>query len=273
MTTQSRNPDGDAVYVFDNAGIETPRRWNALEILFDSQTKQHLAARGVSAGWHCLEVGGGSGSIARWLQQQVAPSGRVLVTDIDTRFLESLSGPNLEVRRHDIGAEPLPEAAFDLAHARLVLSHLPNRARALGTMVKSLKPGGWIVVEDFDWKSRAPDPTDPKAAAAYSKVHDAANDYMTQRGVDGTYGRQLWGRLRAQGLVDVDAVGEVTMYQGGSAGAELFLAAVEQLSTALVQAGWVTEQEIQTYRALLANPDFAVQSSVMMVAWGRRPSE
>jgi hypothetical protein len=34
------------------------------------------------------------------------PSGRVLVTDIDPRFLEPLHLPNLEVRRHDIATEP-----------------------------------------------------------------------------------------------------------------------------------------------------------------------
>jgi len=33
----------------------------------------------------------------------------------------------------------------------------------------------------------------------------------------------------------------------------------------------VTEAEIATYRAHLGNPDFAVQSNVMMTAWGRRP--
>ena len=94
---------------------------------------------------------------------------------------------------------------------------------------------------------------------------------MTERGVDGAYGRQLWGRLRAHGLVEVDAVGRVSMYQGGSPGAELSLTAVEQLRTSLIQSGLVTEEEIEAYRALLGNADFAVQSQVMMTAWGRRP--
>jgi hypothetical protein len=61
------------------------------------------------------------------------------------------------------------------------------------------------------------------------------------------------------------------MYQGGSPGAELFLAAVEQLRTALIQSGLVTEEEIEAYQALLGNPDFAVQSNIMMTAWGQRP--
>jgi hypothetical protein len=58
-------------------------------------------------------------------------------------------------------------------------------------MITALKPGGWIVIEDFDWSSKAPDPTDTTAAADFSKVHDAMNHFMTKRGVDGTYGRQL----------------------------------------------------------------------------------
>jgi trans-aconitate methyltransferase len=39
---------------------------------------------------------------------------------------------------------------FDLVHARLVLVHVPDRARALATMVAALRPGGWLLVEDAD---------------------------------------------------------------------------------------------------------------------------
>jgi ubiquinone/menaquinone biosynthesis C-methylase UbiE len=271
MSRENHTESHDTAYVFDNAGEQTSRRWTALERLFDPQTIQHLAARGVRAGWHCLEVGGGSGSIAQWLTQHVAPDGQVLVTDIDTRFLVSLGGPRLRVQQHDIGTDPLPEATFDLAHARLVLSHLPNREQALRTMIAAVKPGGWIVIEDFDWSSKAPDPTDSTAAACFNKVHGAMDHFMIERGVDGAYGRQLWGRLRAHGLVEVGAVGRVTMYQGGSAGAELFLTAVEQLRTDLLQSGLVTEEEIEAFRALLENEDFTVQSQIKINDRGRRP--
>jgi hypothetical protein len=40
-------------------------RFAALSALFDSSTMRHLADRGVAPGWHCLEVGGGGGSIAK----------------------------------------------------------------------------------------------------------------------------------------------------------------------------------------------------------------
>ena len=80
----------------------------------------------------------------------MAPAGRVLSTDIDTRFLDLVSGRNLEVRRHDIGSDPLPEAAFDLNHTRLVLMHVLQREAALTRMVSSLKPGGWLLMEEYD---------------------------------------------------------------------------------------------------------------------------
>jgi len=52
------------------------------------------------------------------------------------------------VRRHNMATEPLPEAAFDLVHARLVLMHLPEREQALARMISALKPAGWLIDEE-----------------------------------------------------------------------------------------------------------------------------
>ena len=101
-------------------------------------------------GWRCLEVGGGGGSIARWLCQQVGAQGQVVATDIDTRFLDELDLPNLEVLRHDAVNDALPEAAFDLVHARAVLCHLAGRDEVLSKLVTALRPGGWLLLEEAD---------------------------------------------------------------------------------------------------------------------------
>src|ERR1700719_2991586 len=91
----------NSLYALDNAGREASSRFAALAAMYDPVTIRHLEQRGVSSGWHCLEVGGGGGSIAAWLAARVGPAGRLLVTDIDPRFLEPLKVANLEVRRHD----------------------------------------------------------------------------------------------------------------------------------------------------------------------------
>lgn len=79
----------------------------------------------------------------------------MLATDIGPRFLQTLSYPNLEVRRHDIRNENLSKNQFDLAHVRLVLMHLAGPESALRRIIEALKPGGWITGEKFD--SKGPD--------------------------------------------------------------------------------------------------------------------
>src|SRR4051794_12309153 len=97
------------------------------EVALDGVSTRHLTEVGLSDDWHCLEVGAGAGSITRWLSARVGKSGRVLATDIDTRFVEALLPGlglgNVEVRRHDIVADPPLPAEFDVAHARLLLQH------------------------------------------------------------------------------------------------------------------------------------------------------
>src|SRR4051794_33015496 len=113
-------------YLLNNGNPEASRRFDALSTTYDSTTIRHLESLGIGEGWTCLEVGGGGGSIAAWLADRVGPRGRVLATDIDPRFLQSLRLPNVEVQKHNVLTDPLPEAAFDLIHLRLVLIHLPE---------------------------------------------------------------------------------------------------------------------------------------------------
>ena len=48
-----------------------------------------------------------------------------LLTFHHTRFLDVLTVPNLEVRRHNLVADALPTGVFDLVHTRMVLMHIP----------------------------------------------------------------------------------------------------------------------------------------------------
>jgi SAM-dependent methyltransferase len=158
-------------YLLANAGADAPARLSALASMFDATTQRHLLGRGVGPGWHCLEVGGGGGSIASWLANRVLPDGRVVATDLDTRFLETLSIPNLEVRRHDIVTDPLPESTFDLIHVRLVLVHLSQWESVLERLVAALKPGGWLVDEEFDSDSLPPDPVTSPGESPAQDLH------------------------------------------------------------------------------------------------------
>jgi ubiquinone/menaquinone biosynthesis C-methylase UbiE len=257
-------------YALDNSSREAPARFDALSGIYDRGTIRHLEDRGVSERWHCLEVGGGGGSITAWLANRVGSTGRVLVTDIDPRFLEPLSAQNVEVRKHNIVTDPLPEATFDLIHARLVLIHLPEREKVLARLVSALKPGGWLVDEDFDSSSLLPDPT-VNPGEVMLKTQMALMRMLQDRGVERRFGRLLYGRLRAHGLVEVGAEGRLFMWQNGSAGASLMRANFEQLRGPLLDARYITEQEFDQDVAHLDDPDFMTPSPIMWTAWGRRP--
>ena len=263
-------------YIFDNAGEPTSQRFTSLETLYDPWTIRHLEATGIGPGWQCWEVGGGGGSIAAWLAERCGKVGHVLVTDIDPRFLSvlaTLDYSSLEIQRHDISADPLPAQTFDLIHARLVLIHVPAHEQALERMVTALKPGGWLVIEDFDrtFLDFSYPTINAEEAALYQKMQSALGQLMEARGVDPTWGRSLYRRLRAHGLVNLGMEGYVAVREGRSPGARLTGAGFEQIREQAVNAGLITNEEVTQVFTLLDDPDFAFGAPILFTAWGRRP--
>ena len=259
-------PNG--AYALDNASHEALARFPALADAFDAGTQRHLAAVGVGTGWRCLEVGGGGGSIARWLAERVGALGHVLVTDIDPRHLHFPNLPAIEVRVHDIAADPLPAASFDLVHARLVLLHVAEREAALANMVAALKPGGWLVDEEFD-SSVFPDPA-LSPGETLLNTHIALARTLDDRGVDRTFGRRLFGRLRALGLDHVASEGRTFMWPAGSPGSAMMRANYLQLRDQMIAAGHLSRAEFDRDISALDDPDFLMPSPVLWAAWGQK---
>jgi len=257
----------------DDAGLDmvanAATRFAALSTLFDANTRCHLLKRGLATGWQCLEVGGGNGSIASWMAEHVGPAGRVVVTDIETRFLDVLDRPNLEVRRHDIRRDPMPGQRFDLVHARMILTHLPERDAALRRLVTAVKPGGYLVCEEFDGVSTEADARVSPGEVSL-KTHRAMHRLSVDRGLDRRYGRLLFGRLRELGLTDVGAEARMSMIQSGSSMARLLRASYELRRRAMIDAGYVTDEEFDADLARMEADDFMMPSPVMWTAWGRR---
>lgn len=274
MTT-SRVPDqgasDSARYILDNAAPQTQARFSALAELYDLSTIAHLERIGVGRGWRCWEIGAGPGSIAQWLSCKVESAGSVLATDIDTRFLRSGQRENLEVRRHDIVSDPMPEGAFDLVHARLVLVHLPEREAVLDRMIAALKPGGWLLTEEFDSNSLLPRAEHPLGEAIL-KSTGALRQVMSQQGVDSGFGRALAAHLRARGLEFIHAEGRALLAQAGSAGTRLMKANLEQLREAILASGAVSTQEFTEDFARLDREDFLLPLPMMWSVSGRRPA-
>jgi len=259
-----------SAYLFEHTWEEERRRLDLLEEVFDPATRDALGRLALPAGARCLEVGAGAGSIARWLCGRVGADGRVVATDLDTGFLETLTEENLEVRRHDIVADDLEEGHYDLVHTRLVLMHLPERDRVLRRLVAALRPGGWLLVEDFDWSSLVAAPGST-AHGLHTRVNQALGLVFAAVGATVEYGRCLPLDFRAAGLVGVGAEGRVQGPRGGAPAAAGWKLNPAKRGQPLGRTGRLTEAEVAEAVRTCDDPGFCGLYPVMVAAWGQRP--
>ena len=256
-------------YAFDNAAAETEQRFSSLEVLYDPITIRHLDSL-VGPGSHSLEVGGGSGSIARWMSERVGANGRVLVTDINTRFLDGIATGNIEVRQHDIASDPIEESAFDIAHTRLVLIHEPARERAVEQMISALKPGGWLVLQEFESLSMRAD-LEHFPGEHLLKTYVASQAVLMRRGADLRFGRKLPPLLRSLGMINIEAEGHTALHQGGTEFSRLMRANFLQVRDDMLAAGDVTADEIEADLARLDDPGLSWPSMVLWTVRAQKP--
>jgi SAM-dependent methyltransferase len=185
-------------------------------------TFRHLDALGIAPGWRCWEVGAGGPTVPAWLAERVGSDGYVLAMDLDVSWVGGDGSVAFDVRRHDVAQDDPPIAGFDLIHARLVLVHVPGRDEALRRMLQSLRPGGWLLLEDFD-PALLPIAC-PEAHGADQELANKSRpgflQLLARRGVDLEYGRKLPRLLRQAGLQEVaaDAYFPVALKAAGPGG-------------------------------------------------------
>ena len=258
-------------YLLGNAHDEAGRRFAAMSRLFDPASMRTISACGLSTGWSCWEVGAGGLALSAWMAQQAGTTGRVLATDLDTRWMRSEVVPGLEVQRHDVIADPAPIGPFDLIHARLLLVHLPERESVLRKLIEALRPGGWLVIEDADSALQPLACLDPQEPCEHRANHirGAFRALMADQGVDLAFGRTLPHRFRAMGLEGVRA--SCSFPIGGPDCDLLEAATVRMLAERMVGCGAVREDDIDQHLAAIAAGRLVLAPAPMISALGRKP--
>lgn len=233
---------------------------------YDPVTTARLRALGAGPGRRCLEVGAGTGTVARWLLEQ-AQVGEVVALDRDTGELAALAGPRLRVVTADLTDEGLRPGTFDLIHARFVLMHLPERRRLVSRLAGWLNPGGWLVLADA---VELPDALD--ASSAYRRTMDAMWQALKATiGTDTSSVPAYPHFLRQEGLQRVAAELFAPPLVAGGDLARFWSQTWSRMRPALEETGRVDAAVVEEALAYLASPRLAELGPGMAMAWGQRP--
>jgi len=249
-------------YVLDQGFGEERARLSGMEALWDPGSQALLDELGIGVGWKCLEVGAGGGSMVEWMASRGA---HVTAIDIDTRYIEHLASDSITVRRIDLREDELPKAEFDLVHSRLVLEHLADRKPILERLVATLKPGGWMVMEDYDWTGFSFEGDD----RALDNVADAILGFMEQAGFQRDYGRRVVTDLADAGVTDVRGEGRARVISSSDPGYDFFRLTFDSLSGTLVDSGALSKDDADSAASRFAE-DRRLFTPMMVAGIGRR---
>jgi SAM-dependent methyltransferase len=125
--------------------------------VWEPSGRRLLAKAGDGSGRHALDVGCGALGWLRILSEWVGPSGQVVGTDIDESllgaarsFLEAEGISNVELVVDDLFDSKLEPQSFDLVHARFVTAPLGRGREQVDSYRRLVKPGGSLVLEEWD---------------------------------------------------------------------------------------------------------------------------
>ncbi|HEY3454375.1 MAG TPA: methyltransferase domain-containing protein [Bryobacteraceae bacterium] len=207
-------------------------------------------ARLLRPGLLVLDVGCGTGAITAGIARMVGAQGRVVGVDRDERLLElAREGhrecSNLQFEKTD--ATSLPYCAkYDIVTAARTLQWISDPRLAISKMKDAAKPGGLLVIMDYNHTKNewAPDPP-----PAFHHFYRAFLDWRDANGWDNEMADHLPGLLEQAGLLDIRSGVEDEIAARGEADfverARLWSEVIENLGEPISKAGFCTESELR----------------------------
>ena len=147
-------------YVFGSGNRELLRLELQAE-LFEEETTRTLQLAGIRKGMSCIDFGCGNGYTAMLLARLVGEEGKVTALDSSKDAITAAEEnarrrniKNIEFIVSDVYNTGIKDGSYDLIFSRFLFTHLTEPKRALGEMLRVLKPDGVLVAEDFNHEIR-----------------------------------------------------------------------------------------------------------------------
>jgi len=237
---------------------------------YDPPSRRFLSATELGPGWRCLEVdaGAGAGELAAWLAERVAPAGSVLVLASEP----GQAAPNFETRSASVLTAALEPASFDLIHERAALIHVPQFVEVLAALLRALRPGGWLVLEEPDFSAARAFTGSFGQRQGFMNVNRAREALFRADRTDFGFGARLPGLLQARGI-EVHAIeNDAPLVRGGAPQAAHVAAEVAHRAEAYRGTGLVSPQDLDDYLSFAADPACWAIPHATIRAAGRKPA-
>ena len=233
--------------------------------------RQVLSKLGDGSGRHALDVGCGALGWLRILSEWVGPSGRIVGTDIDESllnaarsFLEAEGISNVELVVDDLFESKLEPQSFDLVHARYVIAPLGRGREQVASFRRLVRPGGSLVLEEWDLGSWH---FNPPAPGAERLIRSLSEIFAT---LGGEAGRELPELLGEVGPEEPVVVAQVVALKPGHPYLRLPLQFSVALESRLLET--LSEDELASLRreaeAELAEPGRWGTTFTLIQCWG-----
>lgn len=237
-------------------------------LAYDEVSAARLTTLGAGPGWNCLDVGAGTGTLARWLLESAGVT-TVLAVDRDIRFLTAHGTPGLTALSADITAPEFDPGRFQLVHARFVLMHLRSWRRMIAKLVSLVAPDGVLVLSDAVDLTSAAAPSTP-----YTTVMRAMWQALRETiGTDTSWVADYPQLLHEEGLCEVAAEIHVPPLVPGSAISRFWADTWDRARGAVLATGRVDEAQLERAVHELSSPGCAGLSPGMLTAWGWKTEE
>ncbi|MBD3005523.1 methyltransferase domain-containing protein [Streptomyces sp. 5-10] len=221
-----------------------------------------LDALELRAGLTVLDAGCGPGADLPALAEAVAPGGTVIGVDRDQEMLDAAAARGaarscVELRRGDVHALPLDDAAVDRARTDRVLQHVDDPARALAEFHRVLRPGGRLVMAEPDWDTLVVDHPDPALSRAYTR-------HITERVIrNATIGRELTRLATGAGFRVPEVIPATQVFRDVRAADRVF--GFERTTRRAVEAGYLAEDQAAEWLHHLADGPFFASATLYVV--------
>jgi SAM-dependent methyltransferase len=257
-------------------GFGVRERMDLLAKAHEPGTLSLLDIVGIPDGSNCVDLGCGGGHITFELARRAGHSGSALGVDSDDELLSlarrEAAEQHLNAMFRAESVEEFSDTGFDVAFARMLLSHVANPAAMVTRMADAVQPGGAVIVEDVHFAGCFTEPAcdayDRWVAWFKAAVHGAHGDLDV--------GPHVPAMLRAAGLRDIGLrVAQPARLDGPVK--QLQQQSMEKVRAAVLAAGLATAEEYDKAHAELKaftdDPTTIVASPRMIQTWGRRVAE